>query len=696
MAGIGFLIQFGLGLTLLIFGLVARDTTFQFGSFFVLLGLLVWLGLIIIFNQHKLERLEALEEDELAASRPDAESAFDRAGEDVRVAARRLRLMHKWLMPAFSLVVAAGLASMAWLMLRHMKAVGETELLFHRTEHVGWAVAICLAFAALSFIVSRFVAGMAEQPVWQNLRGGAAYMVGNSLVALAVAVGMGFCFFNKKDPDLVIRWVATGIPWFMIALALEFVFNFVLNLYRPRIVGEMPRPAFDSKALSMFAAPDSLVKSINEAVNYQFGFDVTSSWGYQLLLRSFAWLVVLGIAVIILLNTMVIVEPNQQAVKLSRGALVGDVYSSGILWKLPWPAQTAERYPVTTIRKLHLTARHVRDDLQGVQLWTDDLEKEFDRKPDPFVVGSAPLSAEDSPGAAGATDGAADGEKGLVRLLSLVDAEIVLQYRIREDGGLPDYLHFSSDVVPRRKNQTVREEVLRSLALREVTRYFTGLSLDEVLARNRSDLGSTLRDRVQAVFDEHKTGVEVVSVALPLLRPAGEAAGHFEEFSVSYHARRQTVAVAEGEVVRGYAVWVGDPANVEPILRGIEEYNRLRDEFGAEATETLEQRVKVEQMVVSSGGRAAQLIMGAERDRWLRLMEARGRSSRVQGQLLSYQAAPELYMQREIMRVYKDGLEGLRKYVIGIPSSRVLFDIDVKELTGFVFQDSLEEGESGQ
>ena len=96
----------------------------------------------------------------------------------------------------------------------------------------------------------------------------------------------------------------------MLLLAAEIALNFVLNLYRPRRPGEVPRPAFDSRILSLFAAPDSIVRSINEAVNYQFGFDITSSWGYQLLLRSGVWLLVFAVGILVALSSIVVVEPR--------------------------------------------------------------------------------------------------------------------------------------------------------------------------------------------------------------------------------------------------------------------------------------------------------------------------------------------------------------------------------------------------
>src|SRR5690606_25304096 len=179
---------------------------------------------------------------------------------------------------------------------------------FLLTPHRGWAIAICLSVALVSFIFSRFVAGMAKVTAWQNLRGGASSMAGNAIVALALAVGIIFRFF---DNDAVIETIANVLPYFLFVVAGEIGLNFILNLYRPRIAGEVPRPAFDSRILSYLATPDSIVRSVNEAVNYQFGFDIASSWGYQLLLRSLGWLLLIGVTALVLLNTMVIVEPHQ-------------------------------------------------------------------------------------------------------------------------------------------------------------------------------------------------------------------------------------------------------------------------------------------------------------------------------------------------------------------------------------------------
>ena len=102
-AGFGFLLQLVAATVLLIFGYRGDEATARFASFYLYTGLIVWLGLIIVFNQHKLERLEALEEGELTAT-SSGESIFDRSGDEIRVAARRLRMMYKWVMPLASVL----------------------------------------------------------------------------------------------------------------------------------------------------------------------------------------------------------------------------------------------------------------------------------------------------------------------------------------------------------------------------------------------------------------------------------------------------------------------------------------------------------------------------------------------------------------------------------------------------------------
>jgi regulator of protease activity HflC (stomatin/prohibitin superfamily) len=691
-AAFGLLLQAAIGLILLLFGVVGGDTVFQFASFYMFGGLLVWLSLIVIFYQHTQERLEALEQDEIAAAR--GGSVFEAGREEEKVAARRLRLMHHWLMPSASVLVMAYLGLGAFSMLRFLGALddpGAAGADFMVTSQLGWAVATCLAFAALCFIFSRFVAGMARQAAWQNLRGGAGYVVGNALIMLAAAVGIIIRYFDQENQD-VMQAVAYVIPVFMLFLVFETGIHFILNIYRPRIPGAVPRPAFDSRILSLLAAPESIVRSLNEAVNYQFGFDITSSWGYRLLIRSFGWLLAFGALVLVGVNMIVVVEPHQQAVKLSGGAVVGGVYGSGIMWKAPWPFATAAVYDIDRIRSVHLTARRIED--PQVQVWSEDIDT--DTPLDPFIVGG--VRAESRAGLEAAAGPNPGGDRVEAELYSLVDAEISLEYRIKS-GGLLDYLAFSSDERRRGQRLDMLESSLKALALRVVTRYLSGLALKEVIAEGRAALIADLQDRIQAGWDEIGAGVELVAVNIPMLRPSGGVGTYYEDYAMAREERREQIVNARQEEAMSLAFWIGDPDRVGEILAGIDEYNRLRNELGPDHTDVIDQRIRVERMLSASGGALALEIAAAEADRWINLMEARAEALKQQGKVEAYRAAPRLFMKRELMQVLQEMLPDLPKYVfVGVDPDRVSLKVELQEAPSLFRPGDLtsSEGETGQ
>jgi regulator of protease activity HflC (stomatin/prohibitin superfamily) len=684
-AGIGLLLQAALGLVLLIWGAVGGDTAFEIAATYILPGCLVWIGLVVVFHQHRLERLESLERDELAASREEGTGLFDEG--DVDVGARRLRLMHTWLMPVISLLVVVLLVLFSWRTLVWFGSLDDPNLdiaPFSTGTHPGWQLAIALALSLLAFIFSRFVAGMANQPAWQNLRGGAGYMVGNALVLLALAVGITFRFFDKPE---VLEGIGYGLSIYMLLVAAEIVLNFVLNLYRPRRPGEVPRPAFDSRVLSLFAAPDSIVRSINEAVNYQFGFDITSSWGYQLLLRSFAWLIAFGVIVLFLLSTIVIVEPGQQGVRLRGGRIVGEVYEGRVMLKWPWPFESSEVVDTARIREISLngTPRKERE----VIMWdpqeeprqelflvaASKLPNDLDRAIELLLQATGSLDAitGDDP----AADAAA--EDGLTNQFALIDADVILRYRVKS-GGLVEYLSFSNDIRPRRSLLNMRQQTLRDMALRVVTQTMSTMPLDEVLSPKGSVLPTELRGRVQKAFDDAVTGIEVISLAIPALRPPGQAASMVEELSIDTQNTMKVLEEARRETDGARGAMVGSVARAHKLAAAITAYNELVAKTSIDDPAVVEARVRIERMLEESRGAISWAISAARMRRWQIHMEARGNAAEVLGQVGSYSAAPRIYRERRIMRVLGETLGLVRaKYVLGVDPSRTKFDVDMQE-----------------
>src|SRR5690348_5435703 len=87
---LGLVINLALGLLLLLYGLFAHDHASVTAGMFILLGVPVWLCLAVVFDQHRRERIEAIEADAFAASDAAASSAFEQQGDELRVAAKRL------------------------------------------------------------------------------------------------------------------------------------------------------------------------------------------------------------------------------------------------------------------------------------------------------------------------------------------------------------------------------------------------------------------------------------------------------------------------------------------------------------------------------------------------------------------------------------------------------------------------------
>ena len=488
----------------------------------------------------------------------------------------------------------------------------------------------------------------------------------------------------------IMRAIVWGVAVFMVVVAAETLLNFLLNLYRPRRAGETPRPASDSRLLSLLAAPDSIVRSINEAVNYQFGFDITSSWGYQLLLRNFVKLVAILVLVVIGLTTLVIVEPQEQGLRLRFGAPVGEVYQGAPMVKLPWPIDTAMVEDVNRVRELPIgKPSDMRK--QDVIVWGEETP-EVEVTGNLFLVGAGARDRSIS--------GQADGDVAATDQFSVVEADIILQYRVR-NRALDRYLGFTNDVRSRRSQLGMRERALKAIALREVTRELSRRSLDEVLSPPvDKPLVDVLAQAIQGAYDAADCGVEVVGVSIPRLRPPGKEGGKFEELSIARQNGRRELEDAQSTISTNMSLIVGDVARADEVFKGIGELTRLeqaaKTDPAARATADA-LRARLEQLVLDSRAQAASVISSARAMRWNALMDAQSIAQDVLGQAPAWQVDPELYRTRRTMEALGEALAGVRvKYVLLPDAQSVRLDIEMQEpTTGLNLADYLEKKDGG-
>jgi regulator of protease activity HflC (stomatin/prohibitin superfamily) len=659
-----------------------------------------------------LERLESLETTELLDATGDT-TLFEGA-DGVGVGARRLRMLYRWLLPILSLLFASGLVLAGWMVASYLNATSDSNsvAVFEVSQHRGWLIAIDVSFAVIAFIFSRYLAGMAQIPAWKNLRAAAGIMIGNAVVFVAVAVGVVFRFFELPA---IIEGVAWGISILMFAVAIEIVFALVMNIYRPRISGEYPRAAFDSRGLSMLSRPDSFIQSINEAVNYQFGFDITSSWGYQLVLRSGLWLGGLGILSLLVMSMFVVVDGREEGLRLRAGRIIESdghlVQQPGAFWKLPWPIEYASLHDATEVRAVPVTpAEAAIEDGASVRYdsWASPRELMNKTGDAEFIVRPSILGEAAMQSLIGKTDVAGDSLVSDGRW-AMIRARITLSWRVKsgvdgKESELLRFLSFGTDRVARRQTLTDRERMLRVVVSAEATSYFATLGLDEVLTSQRGELGLKLRGRVQKALDELESGIEVVVINLPMVSPPEDAVQSFEDLPVAIQQADRTIAQAEREQSNMLTSAVGDLEFVDEVAAAVERVDLAKVSLAnadpsqaAAASVLLDDAVKeAERLIRRGGGAAYQIIANAERDRWVGLLARKGQAGRVLGQQAAWTAAPDLYRQRAVMRLYSKYLPGVRKYVMGIDPSRLDLNIELRELASpnTVFSESLlEEGE---
>ena len=642
---IGLAIQVALTLTLLLYALFSRDAAALTAAIYTAIGVIVWLGLALLHHQHTLERLESIEADAFAEASASQASVFEGIQDELRVAARRLDWMHRILTPILSLFVGLGLVGVG------LARFFSGRIALNPDEYpaptlTGWAIATGLIVGVVGFVFARFVAGMAKQKEWSALAAGASYLVGVALAGLALAISHFVAFLGNDD---VLRYVTVGLPIYMILLGAEIFFNFVLNIYRPRRPGEAPRPAFDSRLLGFLSAPDRLAESVGEAISYQFGFDVTTSWFYRLLSRTVLLLALFGAALLWGLSTMAVVRPEEKGLILRFGALRAEV-ESGLHFKLPWPIENLETYPALAVNELQVGTP--RPTTPGPIIWTA-----------PHVeVGSEVLMIVQPDG---------DGPGG--RDLAVVAAEIPVHYRVRD-----------MEAFERFAPPAMRNDLLTSIASREVIAEFAQRRAGEVLGAGRADIGVSLTRRIEAAFDKVNAGVQVMFVGVVGAHPPmdQQVAQTYERVVSVEQARETEIERARADAIRTLTRVAGNVDLARDVTRELDALENLNETSAADAS-VAEQELRIEALIARAGGEAQSLIASARADRWTRHMAERARAARHAGRVAAFSASPTVFRVTEYLSALTDMARDARVYIIAFQDPRVRINLeDNPELGG--------------
>jgi membrane protease subunit HflK len=542
----------------------AHSTAMFVLAWFMAGGIPLWFVTLLVFRQRELAALEAMDLEELRREKKAigvAEGMFDEEGGGglgFRVAEARLEWMQRWLVPAVSLFHAAFLAGSGLFLWVHLRR----ELPPLNDAHLPISMVVLAVIMLVFFLISRYASGMGREAQRQLLRACGSYTLGNTLGALAVVVSLGI--YKYAEVAAVERAVGYALCALMIVLACETLFSFVLEIYRPRMRGAEPRASFDSRVLGLISEPGGIASTIAEAMNYQFGFEVSQTWFYQLLQRAFVPLLAAGVVILWLLTCVVVVQPGQHAVleRFGRQMNASAPYPPGFYWKLPWPIDVARKYDTGSLHQINIGFKqfdaepsHELSEQVGVALWTD--ERHWGQPHYNFLIPVPP-----GPQPAADTQPAVDDEADHPEQswpVNMVRMDVAVQYRI-DEKQLAAYTRSSEEP----------QAAMLDVAWEEVVRYAAAWDIFSLLGDKYAAAGQTLRQRLQQRVDDLGLGLQVVYVGMQNVHPEKTVAAEFRKV---VNAEQEKIAairealVKENEVLSAVA---GDRGRAQELAQAIE------------------------------------------------------------------------------------------------------------------------------
>jgi regulator of protease activity HflC (stomatin/prohibitin superfamily) len=645
-------------ITALVFSIVSFVTCLVIGgvsfspavlalAWLALAGVFAWVILVIVFHQRTLAEQEKLDLAQLAKSkRGDTIFQAEAEGSELfAVAQKRLRILEKWFVPAFGILLAVYEILIGLSRIRGLRGGIELEL---RNQQLSAVFMAGVAF--LSFLISRYATGMSVKVQWKPLRAGGSYMLATAILAFTIAVGLALAQFKIFVLISVLNWV---IPVLLILLGAETALNAVFDIYRPRISGQYSRTAFDSRLLGVFNEPGGILHTFASAIDYQFGFKVSQTWFYKLLEEAILPLVLFGIVTLYLLSSIVVIKPGDEAIVERLGAFKR-VLKPGPALKLPWPVDKVYVRPTTRIQQINV----------GFEVD----EKSTERKP--LLWGEPHYKHEDKLLLAAKWEGSAEDAVPV----SLLVAAVPVHYHVSDLKAF-EYNHVDSG------------KILKAICEHELAMYAAGatIEIDEkggsdtsLLGAGREAAAQMLKERIQEKANSAGLGVEVVFLGLQGVHPPQNVARDYQDVVAA--VQKKQAAIMEAQAVQNrvlVSLCGGDVAKVNQLYELAVKYQFAKETGSADAKELGRE---LDESIAAAKGEIFEKLSDARSYAFEKSLLAEATGRRFGEQIKAFRESPDIYMQQLRLGVLEEMLPSMRKYVILTEASDTqVIQIDLQE-----------------
>lgn len=635
-----------------------------------MIGIPIWLILLLVFHQINRVQAESLETEELKRTRAaeGSEGLFNVDDESLLIEQNRLRWMVRWMLPSVTIIVSIMLLAGQFTGWRWTLDGAFAPGGVRRTEHPTLMMWFVIGIGFLNFLYARYSIALARLSQWRVIRAGATAMTANAIGCLCLAIAlMATRTIEWAEPLYAYVFRAA-----LVVLGLEFAMNFILDIYRPRVPGEIARPSFDSRLLGLVTEPGGIAKSIASAINYQFGFEVSRTWFYELLQRWLLPITVLTILVIVALSSIVVVDAEDQAVVERFGRLVhadARLLEPGIHLKAPWPIDFVRRAPVRRVDELTIGESTETDKPERAILWTE----QHDYVPELMLVVATTKEVQDKGDGNDRQSLAASGSESTP--VSLVMVSVPIAYRIK---NLHDFLYRYEDPI----------KLMENVAYQFLSNYAASVDIDTLMGPGRETFNRELASLIQGRLDELKAGIEITFVGVRGAHPPAKdkVAEAFESVIRAQIANSATINRAEGEAVKTLIQVAGTEARAESLDEAIKRRNALRQDpqHGVGSLAEAEQEVRdlllgnSEKGITPPSGNAAAIIADARSAGRQRITEAANKVRSFETEVAAYTGAPDLYAVRKKLSVFEN-LGNIRRYLIAGDPSRVIVEWEMRQ-----------------
>jgi regulator of protease activity HflC (stomatin/prohibitin superfamily) len=624
-------------------------------SWQMLAGALIWAVLAVQFYQRFLAQREKLDMEQLALGSGDTifESQKNHS-ELFAVAQNRLKIFEKWILPVFSVFIAVYQIVIGVFLVRYVLQGRPNQPMSHLL--LGAVLMVSVAF--LSFLFSLYATGLSSQQQSRPLRAAGSYLLATAILSFVCAAGLAFAQFKAPIVLTVLNWV---VPILVFILGLETAFNFVLDIYRPRLQGQYSSSAFDSRLLAIIASPKNILQTAASTIDYQFGFKVSQTWFYKIMELAVVPLIIVSAAILYFSSCIVIIGPDSQAVIERFGSAFdsqGDVrlIGPGLKFKLPWPFGVTRQFPTKEIQEINIG--YIPEDDPDKQklplLWGKEHYKEEYN----LLVATEDISSQ---------------EKGAVPV-SIIRAAIPVQYRVVD---LYKYIY----------NHAESRKVLEALCYREVIKFAASSRIEpesegktdqeSLLGAGRAKAASELVKIIQKESDRIGLGVEIVFMGLEGFHPPPEVAKDFQEVIGAVQKKQAAVLLAIAERDKVFTTNVGSVKQAEDLYNLADKY--MQAEQNGDRKQTDKVKIELDNAFAQASGELFAKLRQAKSYSYERVTLAEATGKRFGQQLQAYKAAKKIYAHELKMNMFEESLEKIRKYIVVAEGDSQVTIIDLQE-----------------